>query len=224
MRIIAFGDIHMSLGGFQDIPGIKNADYIVLTGDLTNFGTKKDAKEILDQVMSINPNVLAQFGNLDSHEINDYLQGLDLNLHAQAHLINERCCLIGVGGSNTTPFNTPVEFSEEEIAGFLKTAHSQAKEIIGLKNNPRTPLIMVAHPPPLETELDKLPNGFHVGSSAVREFIEKVQPALCLTGHIHEAKGVDHIGKTTIVNPGMINDGGWIDVHIDGPAVKAMLQ
>jgi Icc-related predicted phosphoesterase len=41
-----------------------------------------------------------------------------------------------------------------------------------------------------------------VGSSAVRDAIEKYQPLLVLTGHIHESRGVVKIGRTTIVNPG----------------------
>jgi hypothetical protein len=32
---------------------------------------------------------------------------------------------------------------------------------------------------------------------------EKYQPDLCRAGHIHEGKGVNTIGRTTIINPGM---------------------
>jgi len=224
MRIIAFGDIHMSLGRFQDIPDIGNADCIILTGDLTNYGARKDAKEILDQILAVNPNVYALIGNLDNLEINDYLQELDMNLHGQARMINGQGCFMGVGGSNTTPFNTPAEFSEEEIGEFLDKAYSQATDFMELSNKTNIPLILVAHAPPLKTELDKLPNGVHVGSSAVRNFIEKVQPDLCLTGHIHESKGEVLIGKTPVINPGMIQEGGWIDIRIEGSTVEATLQ
>jgi Icc-related predicted phosphoesterase len=34
----------------------------------------------------------------------------------------------------------------------------------------------------------------------------------CLTGHIHEAVGMDRIGETIIVNPGMLRDGRYIEV------------
>jgi len=46
-----------------------------------------------------------------------------------------------------------------------------------------------------------------VGSVAVRLFIEKYQPKICFTGHIHESVGVDKIGDTHIINPGMLNRG-----------------
>ena len=41
-----------------------------------------------------------------------------------------------------------------------------------------------------------------VGSSAVREAIEKFQPIMSLHGHIHESRGEAKIGKTLAINPG----------------------
>ena len=41
-----------------------------------------------------------------------------------------------------------------------------------------------------------------VGSTAMRKVIEKYQPLLCLTGHIHESRGLVKLGRTTVINPG----------------------
>jgi uncharacterized protein len=41
-----------------------------------------------------------------------------------------------------------------------------------------------------------------VGSSAVREALEKYQPMLSLHGHIHESRGEARIGRTLAINPG----------------------
>jgi Icc-related predicted phosphoesterase len=41
-----------------------------------------------------------------------------------------------------------------------------------------------------------------VGSTAVRDAIERYQPALSLHGHIHEARGVHWLGRTLALNPG----------------------
>jgi Icc-related predicted phosphoesterase len=41
-----------------------------------------------------------------------------------------------------------------------------------------------------------------VGSSAVREFIERTQPLLGLHGHVHESKATTRLGRTVCVNPG----------------------
>ncbi|MHB9093465.1 MAG: metallophosphoesterase family protein, partial [Eubacteriales bacterium] len=43
---------------------------------------------------------------------------------------------------------------------------------------------------------------FGAGSTAVRKAIEKYQPVLVLSGHIHEAKGAVKMGRTTVINPG----------------------
>jgi Icc-related predicted phosphoesterase len=227
MRIIAFGDIHMSLGKFQEIPGIESADLLIITGDLTSFGDRHEAKTILSQIMEVNPNVLAQIGNLDDFAINDYLDELDLNLHGQARLFQGKVCLVGSGGSNKTPFHTPSEFSEEEMAACLKRGGQQAREFMEIARSAAgcdIPLIVVSHTPPLNTLVDQLADGSHVGSQAVRTFIETEQPDLCLTGHIHEASGQDLIGATPVFNPGMIEKGGWVDIHLDHKGLRASLE
>ncbi len=226
MRIIAFGDIHMSTGALQTIPGIKNADVLLLNGDLTNYGSTKDAKKVLNEILSYNPNILAQLGNLDNFEINDYLEELDINLHGKAHLLQNKVCLFGVGGSNTTPFGTPTEFTEEELGKIAARAYNQGKEYTTLAEplvNSKIPMILVSHAPPHGTKLDMLRDGRHVGSSSIRRLIEKHQPALCITGHIHEGKGEDSIGKTHIINPGMLCKNGWIDIQIENSKIKATL-
>ena len=227
MRIIAFGDIHMSSGEIRKIPGVETADLIILNGDLTNYGTRHDAKRILNEILSINLSVLALIGNLDNYEINAYLDELNLNLHGQARLFQEKVCLIGIGGSNTTPFRTPTEFSEEELATIGEQAYSQGLEFKMLSeslHNSRIPVILVSHAPPHGTLLDRLRNGRHVGSRAIRAIIEKHQPDLCIAGHIHEGKGVDTIGRTTVINPGMFRQGGWIDIRINTSHIDATLQ
>ncbi len=70
------------------------------------------------------------------------------------------------------------------------------------------PFILVAHAPPRETHLDRLPQvPYPIGSRGVRDFIETRQPMLSLHGHVHESPNVsgqvvDRIGDTLCVNPG----------------------
>ncbi len=227
MRIIAFGDIHMAAHVCGDIPGIREADLIILTGDLTNFGSKAEAKQVLEEIMAYNPHVLAQLGNLDHFEINDYLEQLDINLHGQSRLVQGRLCIVGVGGSNFTPFRTPSEFSEDELMTIATKAYLQGLEYVSLAEpvfGHKIPILLVSHTPPAHTLLDRLIHGKHVGSTAIRRLIETHQPDLCITGHIHEAKGEDRIGRTTIINPGMLRKGGWIDIHLSQSTLHAVLQ
>ncbi len=97
----------------------------------------------------------------------------------------------GLGYSNPTPFNTPGEYTEEELAARLKP-------FAGLK-----PLILICHCPPKETPLDDSGGGKHFGSTAVADFIEKIQPEYFFCGHIHESAGVEtRLGKTRCWNVG----------------------
>lgn len=227
MKIIGCGDIHMSPAKLHDIPNSENADLIILTGDLTNYGSSQDAKTILDNVMSINPHIFAQVGNLDHFEINDYLEELNLNIHGQARLFKGTVCIVGVGGSNITPFKTPTEFTEEELFSITERAYLQGIDFIQLAEplqKRKIPTMLVSHTPPHNTTVDTLPDGAHVGSTAIREIIEKYQPDLCITGHIHEAANIDTIGKTPIINPGMLCNGGWIDINVENSSIKATLE
>ena len=75
--------------------------------------------------------------------------------------------------------------------------------------------ILVTHAPPFNTEADRVANGEHVGSSGILKSIHEFEPEINLCGHIHEAKSVSKIGKTTdVANPGMLKDNGAILIDI----------
>jgi uncharacterized protein len=59
------------------------------------------------------------------------------------------------------------------------------------------------------------PNPVPVGSTAVRQIIEEVQPLLALHGHIHESRGEVRIGRTLAINSGSEYNSG----HIHGVVV-----
>ncbi len=202
MKVIAFGDIHMDCRAIKKIPDLEHANLVIITGDLTNFGGRKEALRILEEIRGINPRCYAIHGNLDLPEVNDLLSGLEINLHSTG-IIQGDIGLFGVGGSNITPFNTPSEYTEEEISEFVNRAYECIQD---------APIkVLISHAPPYGTVTDQLNNGMHVGSKAIREFIEKYQPDFCFTGHIHEARGKDTIGQSLILNPGMLIEPGWIE-------------
>ena len=67
--------------------------------------------------------------------------------------------------------------------------------------------IWVAHCPPYQSNLDKMAMKIHVGSEAVRSFIEEARPLVSLHGHIHESPRMtgsytDEIGGTLSINAG----------------------
>ena len=198
---IAIGDIHEDIGNIKKIPELDKAKGIIISGDITNAGGQKRAEKILKSVQEIQPNIYAQIGNMDKAEVTDYLQRKGWNIHLRGMEIEEGIGLMGIGYSNPTPFGTPSEVEDDQLARWLWQV---ADDVSDLPHR-----ILVCHTPPLNTRTDRLPNGQAVGSKAVRDFIEKTQPDICITGHIHEAVASDNIGKTKIVNPGMLSAGGY---------------
>lgn len=212
---IVFGDVHSTTQKLSAIADLKDAAGIIMSGDLTFAGGKDDAQKVLEAASKFAPVRGAQIGNMDQPEVNDLLEEKRVNLHGRAIKLHPSITLIGVGGSNTTPFDTPSEFSEEEIADFLAKALAQAGEY--------EHLVLVSHAPPLDTACDTLPNGGHAGSRAVREFIEKVQPDLCICGHIHEAVGMDMVAGTPVINPGDFAYGGYVKLSLENGNLEAAL-
>ena len=170
---------------------------------------------VLDRLQAINSSILGVAGNLDQPDVARYLEDIGISLHGRGRIL-DGLGIMGLGGSNYTPFNTPYEFSEEELGAFLAAGFAQIEDA--------KDFILVSHAPPVRTNTDRLLNGNHVGSRTVRTFIEEKQPLLCLTGHIHESRGQDNIGRTLVLNPGMIKDGGYIEILYESGELSAALQ
>lgn len=216
-EFIVVGDIHSDTSAIHNIPGLAKADGVIINGDLTTNGGRQEALAVLEDLASLNPRIFAQIGNMDLGEVERLLDEKGLNIHGRCLEIAPGVGLIGLGWATTTPFNTPSEASEEQMAEWLDRAYNACSA--SLKT-----LILISHTPPAGSTTAVIKSGVNVGSQAVREFIEKVQPALCLTGHIHEARGTDFIGPTKVINPGMSSEGGFIRLKIDDLKATAELE
>ena len=117
--------------------------------------------------------------------------------------------MISSGWSNPTPWKTPRECSEDELAARLRSLVER------LRDPARA--IFIFHVPPHGTSLDLCPQldedfrvvtvmgnpvQIHAGSTAVRSMIEEHQPLVSLHGHIHESRSAVRLGRTFAVNPG----------------------
>lgn len=117
--------------------------------------------------------------------------------------------MLSIGFGNMTPWNCPRDIKEEELAAKMERTISKVKNMENC--------IFNIHCPPHKTILDKAPEldknlktvtilgstiEINVGSTAVRELIEKYQPLLSLHGHIHESRGDCKIGRTLCINAG----------------------
>ncbi len=199
---IALGDIHDDISRFDEITELAFADGVIVTGDMTFDGGAKQAERVLFALEQKNPHVLAQIGNMDRAEVTTWLQEKKCNLHTEVHKLLPDLCVFGVGASTFTPFGTPSEYPETNFAQWLDETWQKARKY------PKQ--ILISHNPPKDTLCDVIDGGVHVGSSAVREFIEEEQPDVCICGHIHEACNVDSIGRTIVINPGNFSAGGYV--------------
>lgn len=162
-------------------------------------------------------------------------------LHRRVVEIGERLAVVGYMAVNPTPFaikdcekpdcRDHDGLSDPRVmkAGYV-TASGKAEpcrldatagtieddldELSSVLEEPRLrdhSFIFVAHAPPRDTALDEMPGGLHVGSIAVRRFIERWGPTgrllVSLHGHIHESPWMSgrvrqQIGKVPCFNAG----------------------
>jgi len=189
MKLLIFSDIHSDARALERLTAIE-ADYYFCAGDLVNWARGLDAmgeilKKRADRVYVMPGNhetasqvsgFCARFGFHDFHEKRMEIEGFEV---------------IGFGYSNPTPFDTPGEYSEEEIERRLHAFD-------GLK-----PMIAICHAPPYGTMLDRITNLKHGGSRSVREFLQREKPRYFFCGHIHEAAGAQEmLGETSAMNVG----------------------
>ena len=188
MNVLAFSDLHGDIHAAKVIvEKIKKVDVAIFCGDFSTFNNGID--QVADAIGEAN-NLLVIPGN---HEVDEKVKNVCqiynwIFLHGRIWNRNEyNFC--GCGGSSPTPFNTPFEFSEDELSKILQ-------EFQNIDDN----IILITHCPPFGTSLDKTSSGEHAGSKAIRKFIEKKQPLLNICGHIHEnSDKEDRIKDTQII-------------------------
>jgi len=189
VKLLIFSDIHTDWKTPERLLATE-ADYYIAAGDQVSW------ERGLDQCGQIlktrGDKVWVLPGNHEkASQIAAMCEKFGLNDFHERSFEVGRWQVAGLGYSSITPFDTPGEYTEEQIEAKLA-------KFAGLK-----PLVLVCHAPPHDTALDQIRPGLHAGSSAVREFIEKHQPEYFFCGHIHEAEGAQiTMGKTRARNVG----------------------
>ncbi|MCB0329523.1 MAG: metallophosphoesterase family protein [Bdellovibrionales bacterium] len=216
MQILGIVDIHSKTDQIEDLLAeAEDADLVLVAGDITNFGVDDRAEAVLKPLIEVSKRIFAVTGNCDYGEVDGYLERLDLHLEGKPRSVGG-IRIIGVGGSLPCPSSTPHEHSEEELKILLE---EQMEE-----GGAGEPLIAVIHQPPFGTKIDKSLLAGHVGSEAVRTFIEEYQPLLCFSGHIHESPGIDTLGESVLVNPGPFLKGRYFLADINDGKVQIELK
>lgn len=189
MKLLIFSDIHNDWNALERLLDTE-ADYYIAAGDQVTWGKGIDRCGGILQRRGDRVYVLP--GNHESAEETARMcvrYGLH-DFHGR-HLQAGKWHVAGLGYSSPTPFHTPGEYSEPEIAERL-ARFSDLK-----------PLVLICHAPPYGSALDLVRPGLHAGSTAVRDFIAAREPDYFFCGHIHEAEGVAaEIGRTRARNVG----------------------
>lgn len=189
MKLLLFSDIHNDWKTLERILSVE-ADYYISAGDQVSWA--KGLERCGEILKARGEKVWVLPGNHETaQQISDLCTNFGLSdFHGRVFRVG-KWHVAGLGYSSPTPFDTPGEYSEAELARRLEPFEKLE------------PLVMVCHAPPRDTALDQVKPGLHAGSTAVREFIERVQPPYFFCGHIHEAEGVEiMMGKTRARNLG----------------------
>ncbi len=214
MRLLCITDIHGEFRRFEKILANEpRADLLIIGGDFTNFGKPPEVAHTLDIAQAHTPQVLAVAGNCDSAAIDQLLAERGVSLHARGVRLGD----IGFFGVSAMPpwRKDMYQFTEEELDSFLSAGFAQ------VEGSPK--FVMVPHCPPRNSGVDRTSGFMSVGSTAIRKWMEKVNPVLVVCGHIHEARGQSKIDSTVVVNCGPAREGNYAVAEI-GNEVKVELK
>jgi uncharacterized protein len=189
MRALIFSDLHNDVRALEKLMEI-DADYYFAAGDMVSWA--RGLFRMGEAMRCPAERVYVLPGNHESEsDIAAFCSRFGFKNFHGGTLEVSGVHFAGLGYSTPTPFNTPGEYTEQEMAARLA-------KFADLK-----PLVLVCHAPPLNTDLDRVNANLHAGSQAVRDFIEQQQPLHFFCGHIHEAEGkVVQMGATRAMNVG----------------------
>ena len=208
MRLLVVSDPHSSAPNAELLANMLSKakiDAVLVCGDFTNEGSVSIAEEIVTSLGKI-AKVYAVPGNMDSEEVAGFLRQKGIGMHKEKKKLGDYV-IIGIGGAK--PINTyyRINLSESEAEKYLNRLSEGEKP---------EKTILLFHSPPYGTRLSMSSSGTDLGVMAIRAFIEKFQPLLVACGHVHEAIGIEKIGRTVCINPGPLRDGFYAIAEISG--------
>lgn len=213
IKVIVIADIH---GRESALPVVKekinehDPDLLVICGDITHFGKPKEwARTFID---AISVDTIAVPGNCDPPDevMDDIGRSKGYNLHGKTV---ERCgvTFTGIGGAMLSQHNLPFEMPDETLYSLL--------DAVMVKN-----AVLVTHMPPAG-HVDSVAEGISLGSDGIARIVKKYKPFLVLSGHVHEARGIQYDGYTTFINPGPAKNGyaALVEIGDDNKVVAELL-
>ncbi|MEM3437813.1 MAG: metallophosphoesterase [Nitrososphaerales archaeon] len=209
MNLLAITDIHGRNHVLKWLIKLaKDFELLAIAGDVTDWG---DEEFFRNFYRTLSDNNITTFFVPGNHDPCDELTFPKItNLHGELKTFNG-LIFCGIGGSNPTPFNTPFELKDDQAIKLLSKFSNRVD-------------VLISHASPYGTKCDRTYKGNHIGSKPVRNFIEKVRPKVVISGHVHEARSMDILGETLIINPGPAMNGFYAIISINGKPKVDLLQ
>ncbi len=187
LRILAAGDIHGDTKLAEKLAiraESEKVDLVILTGDITGL---IETKNLIKPFTDRKEKVVFVPGNWDfpgTAEVLSKLYGIK-NLE-NYYFKHKNIGIFGLGN--------PGMLSLDEKEAFEKLRKNFDK----VKNLEKKIMVTHMHAAGTKSEFSGFP-----GSTGIRKAIDKFQPDLFISGHIHELEGIEEkIGKTKVINVG----------------------
>jgi Icc-related predicted phosphoesterase len=187
LKILAAGDIHGDSKLAEKLAKQakkEKVDLVILTGDIMGL---TETKNLIKPFKKRGEKVLFVPGNWDDPETSNFLskfyniKNLD-NYYVKYGNIG----IFGLGNPGT------LEIPNKQAFQRLR------KNFNKIRNLEKKIMVTHLHAADTKSELSGWP-----GNKGIRKAIEKFQPDLFLSGHIHELEGVEEkVGKTKVINVG----------------------
>ncbi len=188
MKILAAGDFHGDSSitkRLAEKAEKENVDLVILTGDITGM---IETENLLKPFLKKGKKVVFVPGNWETKETADFLSKLYGVKNIGEHYIKYKD--LGIFGIGSADWE--LNLNEKKAFDKLK------KDFEKIKNLEKKIMVSHMHAAGTKSEFSGIP-----GSKALRKAIKEFQPDLFLSGHIHEAEGLqEKIGKTKVINVG----------------------
>jgi Icc-related predicted phosphoesterase len=191
MKLLLFSDLHCDVDAARRLVAMAhNADVLVGAGDFANV--RRGVSLCIDVLKtSDRPAVFVPGNGESTEELADACRGW-----ANAYVLHGSGATVGGieffglgGGVPVTPYGSwSYDFTEEQATELLAGCPHGG--------------VLISHSPP-KGAVDVSSSGKSLGSTAVRDCVERCHPRLVVCGHIHACAGQQaKIGDTVVFNAG----------------------
>ena len=130
--VLLIADLHGQFGKIDSFLEL-NPEAVFIAGDITNMGPV----DVVDDVLSrIDVPCFAVPGNCDPREILETLEHSDSVCLHGSRINLGKMSIVGIGGSNPTPFNTPFEIPISRSMTFSTVKSARWRKLFIISSSP----------------------------------------------------------------------------------------